>query len=125
MVRPFLAVMMLFAWVAVAFAGAPGPADQVAPKRPETGTAAGSRINGIVLKPLERKGLLRSTAGLRVIRLANGSTMADIQGRYREFVVASVDAQGQLHVGCVHNERELLLVLEGRAQAARTRYEER
>lgn len=124
MVRPFLVVMMLFAWVAVAFAGPPGPADQVAPKRPETGTSAGSRINDIVLKPLERVGLLRSTAGLRVIRLANGSTMVDIQGRYREFVVASVDAQGQLHVGCVHNERALLLVLEGRAQAARTRYEE-
>src|SRR5262245_34553412 len=124
MVRPFLVVMML-SWVTVAFAETPGAAAQTASQSLGTGTAAASRNESIVLKPLERAGLLRSTVGLRPIRLADGTMMVGVQSRFREFIVASVDPDGHVHVGCLHNERALRLVLEGRAQAARARFEER
>src|SRR5262245_20725021 len=97
----------------------PTPANSAAagPARPEP--------RPVVLKPQELTGLIRSSVGLERVRLSNGTTMVDARGRFREFVVVSIDAQGVAHIGCLHSEQALRAVLEGRAQAARARFEER
>jgi hypothetical protein len=123
--RSIVAVVLLSSTMtAAASARSPEPAREVArPDRSEPAPAVGPAP--VVLKPQERVGLLRSSAGLRLTRLVNGATMVDAQGRFREFVVVSIDAQGRPRVGCTHSERALRLVLEGRAQAAPARFEER
>ena len=91
-----------------------------------TATVLAPRVDPrLILKPREQVGLLRTSLGLRKTMLADRAVMVDLQGRFREFMVASVDAQGVPHIGCVHNERALRQVLEGRSLAAPARFEER
>ncbi len=120
----FGTAVLLGATLTSAFAGTPDPAARVA-ARSRGQAVATSRPEATTLKPVERTGLLRTSAGLSRVQLANGATMVDLQGRYREFVVVGVDAHGQTRVGCVHDPRALLRVLAGEAQAIPMRFEDR
>ena len=59
-----------------------------------------------------QNGLLRTTAGLTAVRLADGSMMLDLRGRYREFAVARVDPAAGVRLGCVHHQRALRRALD-------------
>jgi hypothetical protein len=63
------------------------------------------------LVPAERTGLLRTSAGLVERRLADGTVMVDLQGRFREFAVAGADPSGHPRFRCVHDETALRRLL--------------
>jgi len=50
-----------------------------------------------LLTPAERTGLMRTSEGLSETRLKDGSVMLDLQGRFQEFEIVRLDAQGRPH----------------------------
>ncbi len=49
------------------------------------------------LTPAERTGLMRTSEGLTETQLKDGSVMVDLQGRFQEFEIVRLDAQGRPH----------------------------
>jgi hypothetical protein len=94
---------------------------------PETGTLgpptpAQSRQLSLAM----RNGLLRTGAGLAAVRLPNGAMMIDLQGRYREFAIYRVGADGVGRFGCVHGADGVARALEdGAAPAAGMEWSDR
>ncbi len=69
---------------------------------PETGAlVAPTGIQRAKLGAAEPTGLLRTDQGLREVRLADGSVMIDLQGRFLEYAVARIGPDGCLRLGCV------------------------
>lgn len=54
-----------------------------------------------------REMLSRSADGLQPEVLPDGSVRVDLQGRFQSVSVASIDAAGQLHTGCIENHTAL------------------
>jgi len=80
---------------------------------PESGTLGAPNSSQMLeLGAQVQNGLLRTTAGLTAVRLADGSMMLDLRGRYREFAVARVDPAAGVRLGCVHHQRALRLALD-------------
>jgi hypothetical protein len=61
----------------------------------------------LALTPQERTGLLRTTAGLQAVRLPDGTVMLDLQGRFMEFAVVQLDAQGRPYFRCLDDPAAL------------------
>jgi hypothetical protein len=59
------------------------------------------------LSPSERTGLLRTSAGLAAVRRADGSVMIDLQGRFMDYSVVRLDANGRPRLGCVDDAAAL------------------
>ena len=70
-------------------------------------------------------GVLRSTAGLRAVRLPDGTMMLDLQGRFREFVAVRIDSCGRSELDCVHGAKALRHTLDPCAAPDPSRFEER
>lgn len=84
-----------------------------APSAPTAG-AAGMRVaidpqTGLLIKPTPEQrhalgtsaALDRSSAGLVIVTLADGTKLCDLQGRFQEYVVARKDGAGNLRTDCV------------------------
>ena len=121
----FAAACLLCTLIAPSFAQSPKPPDRGAVTHQETVATPAPKPAPVPLKPFEQVGLIRTSSGLHPTRLANGATIASLEGRYREFVVVSVDASGTPRIGCLHDARALQLLLQGRLQAVSPRYEEK
>jgi hypothetical protein len=80
---------------------------------------------GVTVAPRSEPGLLRTTSGLSAVRLANGAMMLDLQGRYREYIVARIAPDGRPVVSCVHGTAAVRRALDPGAAAPAVRYEER
>jgi hypothetical protein len=71
---------------------------------PETGRLGlPSSDQMLQLSPAEKTGLLRTSAGLTPVRLPDGTVKVDLQGRFLDFSVVRLDANGRLQVGCVED----------------------
>lgn len=73
----------------------------------------------------ETTGLLRTTAGLQQVRLPDGTVMLDLQGRFLEFAVVQLDAQGRPHFRCLDDPAALRRALLERAPAPAPAAEEK
>jgi hypothetical protein len=75
---------------------------------PETGRLGmPTQDQMLQLSPIEKTGLLRTTAGLQTVRLADGTVMLNLQGRFMDYSVVRLDANGRPRVGCVDDVRAL------------------
>ena len=86
----------------------------MAKKSVPTGGAAGMRVaidpqTGLLIKPtLEQRHMLgtsaeleRSSDGLVIVTLADGTKLCNLEGRFQEYVVARKDGAGNLRTDCV------------------------
>ena len=93
---------------------------------PQTGRIVPPTVEQMLrLNALTRTGLMRTTRGLTAVRLADGTMMLDLQGRYREFATARIDSRGVAQFRCVHGERALRTALDPCTPPPPPRYEER
>jgi len=80
---------------------------------PETGALVmPTREQMLRLTAAEATGLLRTSADLAQTRLADGTVMMDLQGRFMEFEVARIDARGRPHVISVNDLGALLRLFD-------------
>ena len=71
---------------------------------PETGRLGlPSSDQMLQLSPAEKTGLLRTSEGLTPVRLPDGTVKVDLQGRFLDFSVVRLDANGRLQIGCVED----------------------
>ena len=110
--------------IGTARAGKP-PRPAAAPRRGASPDSAASATAVRPAPPRPEPGLLRTTAGLSAVRLANGAMMLDLQGRYREYVVARIAPDGTVSITCVHGATAVHRALDPGAAPASARYEER
>jgi hypothetical protein len=93
---------------------------------PQTGALVPpSAAQVLRLTSVERTGLSRSSEGLTEVRLADGTVMVDLQGRFMEYSVLRLDLQGRPHFSCMDDERALLHWLTSREPAPTTLCEEK
>ena len=103
-----------------------GSSGMIIARDPETGALVPpSAAQVLRLTAAERNGLLRGSEGLTQVRLADGTVMVDLQGRFMEYSVLRLDLQGRPHFGCVDDERALLGWLTSRPPAPTTPSEEK
>jgi hypothetical protein len=75
---------------------------------PETGLLGMPSPEQVLqLSPSEKTGLLHTDAGLTPVRLPDGTLKLDLQGRYMEYSVVRLDAQGRPRSGCIDDVRAL------------------
>jgi hypothetical protein len=89
---------------------------------PETGTLGmPSPDDQKVLDAELDEMLSRSTDGLRREVLPDGTVRVNLQGRFQSASVATIDAQGRLHTGCVDHAAAAQAVADGTAPAGSVR----
>lgn len=66
-----------------------------------------------VLTRSEEEMLSRSTEGLRETRLADGTVLLDLQGRFQEFSVARIGADGKITFECLSDVASVRQALRG------------
>lgn len=77
------------------------------------------------LMAAEELAISRSTAGLTPFRLSNGAVGIDLQGRFQEFAMVSVAANGRLVFHCVDDADVLRRLLSSPPQPSAAVLEDR
>jgi pyocin large subunit-like protein len=68
-----------------------------------------------------KKMVNRTTEGLEVKTLSNGTKYMDLKGHYQSVAVAKVNPDGTVSVGCVTNEKEVENFVKSAAQPQATK----
>ncbi len=91
---------------------APGSAGMIVTIDPETGriTAPTPAVLAQLLGTRDLT-LNHSTEGLVERRMPDGSYMLDLQGRFREYYLVRIDADGGLHPSCLNESDAILKTL--------------
>jgi hypothetical protein len=91
---------------------APGSAGMIVTIDPETGRLA-APTPAVLAQLLGTRDLTlnHSTEGLVERRMPDGSYMLDLQGRFREYYLVRIDADGGLHPSCLNESDAILKTL--------------